>query len=60
LSSDVFLLKFWGWLLSLTCGTYILRPSTCKRILEMMEDERFVVITGWFSLILGVGTVVGS
>jgi len=60
LSPDVFLLKFWGWLLTLVCGTYILRPSTCKRILTMMEDHRFVVVTGWFSLILGVGTVVGS
>ncbi len=60
MSTDLFLLKFWGWLLTLVCGTYILRPSICKRILTMMEDDRFVLVTGWFSLILGVGTAVGS
>ena len=60
MSIDLFLLKFWGWLLTLVCGTYILRPSICKRILTMMEDNRFVIVTGWFSLILGVGTAVGS
>ena len=25
-----------------------------------MEDERFIIVTAWFSLILGVRTVVGN
>ena len=60
MSPDIFLSKFWGWLLTLVCGAYILRPSICKKVLKMMEEERFVIVTAWFSLILGVGTAVGS
>ncbi len=50
---ETFMLKFWGWLLTSVSSVYILRPSICKKVLSMMEDERFVLLSGWFSAILG-------
>ncbi|WP_456456879.1 hypothetical protein [Thermovibrio sp.] len=50
-------LKSWGILLTAICGTYLTRPSTCERVLRMMEKEEFVLISGWLSLFLGAPTL---
>jgi hypothetical protein len=44
---------FWGWALTSVSATYLLRPAVCKRILKMMEDPNFVVVSAWFSVVLG-------
>ncbi len=50
-------LKSWGILLIAVCGTYLIRPSTCEKVLKMMEKEELVLISGWFSLFLGAPTL---
>lgn len=50
-------LKSWGILLTAICGTYLIRPSTCEKVLKMMEKEEFILISGWISLFLGAPTL---
>ncbi len=57
MDNTVSLLTFWGWLLTVVCSIYIIRPKVCKSVLSMMLDERFVLISGWFSIILGAFTL---
>ncbi len=52
-----FIVRFWGWLLTAVCSLYILRPSICRDILSMMQDRRFVIVSGWFSMLLGALTL---
>ena len=52
------LAEIWGWWLVLICGTYLIKPSICDMVLEMMEREEFLLISAWFSLFLGVPTLI--
>ena len=54
---ETFMLKFWGILLSSVGLIYLVRPSVCKQVLSMMEERNFVLISGWFSVILGAMTL---
>ncbi|ADU97188.1 hypothetical protein [Thermovibrio ammonificans] len=44
---------FWGIALTGVSGVYLLRPQVCKRVLSMMEDPSFVIVSAWFSVVLG-------
>ncbi|WP_456342903.1 hypothetical protein [Thermovibrio sp.] len=52
------LAKIWGWWLVLICGVYLVRPSVCDMVLEMMERKEFVLISAWLSIFLGVPTLI--
>ncbi len=54
------LIKVWGFWLILICGIYLVRPSVCDTVLEMMERKEFVLISAWLSLFLGVPTLIYS
>ena len=49
--------KFWGWCLVTICIIYLIRPSTCQIVLNMMKKSEFVLISGWLSIFLGIITL---
>ncbi|GEM_PF-1346188 len=55
-----FFRHFWGVTLILISSTYLLRPRTCEIVLSMMKDPAHVLISAWFSILLGVPTLLAG
>ncbi len=56
MSVDIFLIKFWGWLLVLS-GVIVLSKPALENLLKLSENEAFSVISGYIALLMGLFTV---
>jgi hypothetical protein len=57
METTTFLAQFWGWLMVLSCLTFLFRKQMMKEMLHLMKDKGFVLLTGFMALILGLVTV---
>ena len=55
----IFLAKFWGWLLILLCGVFLVRKKLLEDELDRLsKDKTFTIITGWIALMIGLATII--
>lgn len=51
---SVFLAKFWGWYLLIFFLILSLNPKRIKQIFDDLEDEKFLIITSFIAIIIGL------
>ena len=55
---SIFLAQFWGWLLVISCLPFLLRRKFLDDLFESVQDKRFLLISGYIALVLGLTTVI--
>ena len=56
---SLFLAKFWGWLLVISCLAFLLRKKVLLgELFRLVENEMFILLSGWLALVLGLVTVI--
>ena len=51
---SIFLAKFWGWYLLIFFLILSLNPKRIKQIFDDLEDEKFLIITSFIAIIIGL------
>ena len=54
METSLFLAKFWGWYLIIFFLILSFNPKRIKQIFEDLKDEKFLIITSFVSLIVGL------
>ena len=55
----IFLAKFWGWFLVITCLIFLLRKKVLmEEVFRMAEDKSFTLISGYLAATIGLVTVI--
>ena len=54
MNSSVFLAKFWGWYLIIFFLILSLNPKRIKQIFNDLNDEKFLLITSFIAIIVGL------
>ena len=57
METATFLAQFWGWLMVITCVTFLFRKQTLQDMISLSKDKGFLILTGFLALILGLVTV---
>lgn len=57
--TPLFLAQFWGWLLVLAGGLFLIRSDAFMKELARLtsEDKGFALSTGYMSLVIGLGSL---
>lgn len=59
METTIFLAQFWGWFLVIMGLIFLLRKKVLlEELFRFFEDKRFVLLSGWLALILGLVTVI--
>jgi len=59
MDTTIFLAQFWGCLMVITAGVYLMRgESFLHEFFKMRKDKGFVFLLGWILFFLGLGTVI--
>ena len=56
-SITLFLLKFWGWYMTLLIAILIARPNVKLKVIEWVEKEGFMFIGGFIAFMIGLASV---
>ncbi|WP_106792954.1 hypothetical protein [Aquimarina sp. Aq78] len=51
---SIFLAKFWGWYLIIFFFILSFNPNRIKQIFEDLKDQKFVIITSFVAIIVGL------
>lgn len=51
---SVFLAKFWGWYLIIFFLILSLNPKRIRQMVKDLEDQKFVIITSFIAIIIGL------
>ncbi|EZH73979.1 hypothetical protein ATO12_13945 [Aquimarina atlantica] len=51
---SIFLAKFWGWYLIIFFFVLSFNPNRIKQIFEDLKDQKFVIITSFITIIVGL------
>ena len=51
---SIFLAKFWGWYLIIFFLILSLNPKRIQQIFEDLKDQKFVIITSFIAIIIGL------
>ena len=51
---SIFLAKFWGWYLIIFFVILSFNPKRIKQIFEDLRDEKFLILTSFLSIIVGL------
>lgn len=54
MESSIFLAKFWGWYLIIFFLILSLNPKRIKQIFTDLNDEKFLIITAFVAIIVGL------
>ncbi len=54
MDNSLFLAKFWGWYLIIFFLILSLNPKRIKQIFEDLKDEKFLIITSFMAIIVGL------
>ncbi|MEL0456017.1 hypothetical protein WJN01_07255 [Flavobacteriaceae bacterium SZ-1-7] len=54
MESSIFLAKFWGWYLIIFFLILSLNPKRIKQIFNDLNDEKFLIITAFVAIIVGM------
>jgi len=56
---EIFLAKFWGWLLLVTCLIFLLKKKVLsEEMFRLVKDKGFALISGYLALTIGLVTVI--
>jgi len=55
---SIFLAKFWGWFLIISCLIFLLRKESWREIIELAKNKAAVTVFGYLSLILGLFSLI--
>lgn len=53
-NTSIFLAKFWGWYLIIFFVILSFNPKRIKQIFLDLKDEKFLIITAFFAIIIGL------
>ena len=51
---SIFLAKFWGWYMIIFFLILSLNPNRIKQIFDDLKDQKFVIITSFIAIIIGL------
>jgi hypothetical protein len=54
MENSIFLAKFWGWYLIIFFFILSLNPKRIKQIFEDLKDEKFLIISSFVAIIIGL------
>jgi len=54
MENSIFLAKFWGWYLIIFFFILSLNPKRIKQIFEDLKDEKFLIISSFVAIIVGL------
>ena len=54
---SIFLAKFWGWYLIIFFLILSLNPKRIKQIFEDLKDQKFLIITAFIAIIIGLPNI---
>jgi len=54
MNTSIFLAKFWGWYLIIFFLILSLNPKRIKQIFTDLKDEKFLIITSFIAIIVGL------
>lgn len=54
MENSIFLAKFWGWYLIIFFFILSFNPKRIKQIFEDLKDEKFLIISSLFAIIIGL------
>ncbi|GAA4273388.1 hypothetical protein U6A24_19540 [Aquimarina gracilis] len=54
MDTSIFLAKFWGWYLIIFFFILSFNPNRIKQIFEDLKDQKFVIITSFIAIIVGL------
>lgn len=54
---SIFLAKFWGWYLLIFFVVLSFNPKRIKQIFEDLKDQKFLIITAFIAIIIGLLTI---
>ncbi|WP_074410174.1 MULTISPECIES: hypothetical protein [Aquimarina] len=54
MDTSIFLAKFWGWYLIMFFFILSFNPNRIKQIFEDLKDQKFVIITSFIAIIVGL------
>ena len=54
---SIFLAKFWGWYLLIFFVVLSFNPKRIKQIFEDLKDQKFLIITAFIAIIIGLLTL---
>ena len=57
MDTTIFLTKFWGWLFLIMFFLFLIYPKRLKQLLIYFQDEKFVFLLSFFTIILGLTMV---
>jgi hypothetical protein len=56
-NTTLFLLKFWGWYITLMITLLILRPNVRDKVLKWTDNEDFLFMGGIIAFMIGLASV---
>ncbi len=57
MENSIFFTKFWGWYLIIFFFVLSLNPKRIKQIFNNLQDEKFLIISAFLSITMGLVTV---
>ena len=57
MDASIFLARFWGLLFFIVGLLYLIKKDLIEKIKKQAEDENFLFLSGWLSLLLGAFTI---
>ncbi len=57
MDASIFLAKFWGWYLIIFFFILSFNPTRIKQIFEDLKDQKFLIITSFVAIIVGLLTI---
>ncbi len=58
MDNSLFLAKFWGWYLIIFFLILSLNPKRIKQIFNDLKDEKFLIVTAFVSIIIGLLNII--
>jgi hypothetical protein len=55
---SVFLAKFWGWFLIISCLLLFLRKKLLEEMIELVKNRSLIIVFGYFGFVLGLIMVI--
>jgi hypothetical protein len=54
---SIFLAKFWGWFLIISCLLFFLRKKLLEEMIELVKNRSLMIVFGYFGFVLGLISV---
>ncbi|MBI3307823.1 MAG: hypothetical protein HYZ79_00445 [Candidatus Melainabacteria bacterium] len=57
METSIFLAKAWGLLITVSAFAFLINEKARKNLMKVMEDESFMLSSGYMALVLGILTI---